>query len=125
VTRVALIVIEAIVALNAFGGGFYGMSGAPNVPKEWLEGSPFEDYFFPALILFLAVGGSMSTAAVAAAFAGREWAGLLGLIAAVILLDWIVVQVAITGYTSFLQPLFFIVGLVIFGLAWQLRGEGV
>jgi hypothetical protein len=124
-TRVALVVIEAIVALNAFGGGFYGMSGAPNVPKEWLEGSPFKDYFFPALILFVAVGGSMSAAAVAAAFAGREWAAVLSLIAAVILLDWIVVQVAITGYTSFLQPLFFVVGLVIFGLGWQLHGEGV
>ena len=124
-TRVALVVIEAIVALNAFGGGFYGMSGAPNVPKEWLEGSPFKDYFFPALILFVAVGGSMSAAAVAAAFAGREWAAVVSLIAAVILLDWIVVQVAITGYTSFLQPLFFVVGLLIFCLAWRLHGEAV
>jgi hypothetical protein len=120
-TRLALIVIEAVVALNAFGGGIYGMSGAPNVPKEWLEGSPFKDYFFPALILFVAVGGIMSAAALTAAFAGREWAAVFGLIAALTLLDWIVVQIAITGYTSFLQPLFFAVGLVILALAWQLQ----
>ena len=98
-------------------------SGATNVPREWLEGSPFKDYFFPALILFVAVGGSMTLAAVAATVAGREWGALLGLIAAVILLDWIVVQVAITGYTSFLQPLFFLVALLIFALAWQLHRE--
>lgn len=122
-TRIVLVVIEAIVALNAFGGGFYGMSGAPNVPRDWLEGSLFKDYFFPALILFVAVGGSMSAAALATAFAGREWAVLSSLIAAVILLDWIVVQVAITGYTSFLQPLFFAIGLVILGLAWRLHLE--
>ena len=65
----------------------------------------------------------MTVAAVAAAVAGREWAALLGLIAAVILLDWIAVQVAITGYTSLLQPLFFVVGLVIFGLRGSCVGK--
>src|SRR4051812_27480018 len=40
-----------LVALNAFGGGYYGMAGAPNVPTEWLEGSPFTSYFLPSLIL--------------------------------------------------------------------------
>lgn len=120
-TRITLILIEAIVALNAFGGGVYGMSGARNVPREWLEGSPFKDYFFPALILLVAVGGSMTAAALAGVFASREWAVLFSLVAAVVLLDWIVVQVAITGYTSFLQPLFFAVGLLVLGLAWHLR----
>ncbi len=122
-TRVALIVSEAVVALNAFGGGIYGMGGAKNVPREWLEGSPFDDYFIPALILFVGVGGSMSAAAITAGFGGREWGVVLGLIAAVILLDWIVVQVVITGYTSFLQPLFFAVGLLILALAWRWHGE--
>jgi hypothetical protein len=28
----------AFVALNAFAGGYYGMSGARNVPTEWLQG---------------------------------------------------------------------------------------
>ncbi len=32
-------------------------------------------------------------------------------------------RVAITGYTSFLQPLFFAGGLLILGLAWHLSGE--
>lgn len=29
----------AFGALNAFGGGYYGLAGAPGVPTEWLEGS--------------------------------------------------------------------------------------
>ena len=30
-------------AINAFAGGYYGLSGAKGVPLEWLEGSPFSD----------------------------------------------------------------------------------
>jgi len=122
-TRIALVVLEAIVALNAFAGGYYGMSGAPSVPPEWLDGTPFEDYVVPGLILFVAVGGSMSAAALAGAFAGRRRASLAGLSAAVVLLGWIVVQVAMIGYVSFLQPLFFAIGVAIFVVAWRLYRE--
>ena len=51
-------------ALNAFGGGDYGMAGAGGVPSEWLESSPFDDHFAPSLILFVAVGGSLLAAAI-------------------------------------------------------------
>jgi len=54
----------AFGALNAFGGGYYGLSGAEGVPTEWLEGSPFSDYTVPSVIL-LVVGGSFLVAAVA------------------------------------------------------------
>lgn len=124
-TRAVLIVLETVVALNAFGGGIYGMSGAKGIPREWLDGTPFVDYFIPSLILFVVVGGSMAVAAVAGMVADREWTVLLGLVAAVIILQgWIVVQVATTGYTSFLQPLLFAVGLAILALAW-LYGRGL
>src|SRR6185436_13338061 len=55
----------AFGALNAFGGGCYGLSGADGVPTAWLEGSPFTDYFVPSLILLIVVGGSLLVAAVA------------------------------------------------------------
>jgi hypothetical protein len=54
----------AFGALNAFAGGYYGMSGAEDVPKEWLEGSPFDDYFIPGLVLFVVVGGSSLAATI-------------------------------------------------------------
>ena len=42
-------ILLAFLALNAFGGGYYGMSGAKDVPLEWLEGGPFKNYFIPSL----------------------------------------------------------------------------
>ena len=44
-----LIGIDALIAVNAVGGAWYALAGAPNVPKEWLEGSPFRDYRVPGL----------------------------------------------------------------------------
>jgi hypothetical protein len=55
----------AFFALNAFGGGYYGMAGAEGVPLELLEGSPFSSYFIPSLILFLVVGGVSLFASIA------------------------------------------------------------
>ncbi len=40
--RYALGALLAFAALNAFGGGYYAMSGAKDVPIDWLKGSPFE-----------------------------------------------------------------------------------
>jgi hypothetical protein len=54
-----------LMAINAFGGGFYAMAGAKDVPVEWLKESPFPDYFIPGLFLFLVIGGSALLAAVA------------------------------------------------------------
>lgn len=55
----------AFGAINAFGGGYYGLSGAEGVPVEWLEGSPFRSYFVPSVVLFVVVGGSFLFAAIA------------------------------------------------------------
>ena len=63
--RYALGGLLAFGALNAFAGGYYGLSGAKGVPVEWLQGSPFKDYSVPSLILFIVVGGSFLIAAIA------------------------------------------------------------
>jgi hypothetical protein len=107
-------------ALNAVGGSLYGLGGAPNVPREWLEGSPFHDYRVPSLILGVAVGGSSATAAVTA-WRGSEHAGPASVAAGVILSGWIAAQVAIIGPRSFLQPLMGAVGLALIGLGGRLR----
>src|SRR5580765_1287791 len=67
--RYSLGSLLAFGALNAIGGGSYGLSGAAGVPTEWLEGSPFSDYFIPSLILLVVVGGSFVVAAIGV-FAG-------------------------------------------------------
>src|SRR5690242_15281521 len=46
--RYLLGALLAFGALNAFGGGYYGLSGADGIPTEWLQGSPFSDYLVPS-----------------------------------------------------------------------------
>lgn len=117
--RTSLGVLLAVVALNAFAGGFYGMSGAQDVPMEWLEGSPFDDYFIPGLFLFVVVGGSFIIAAIAV-FARSRSARAAAFIAAVIVLAWLAVQVSIIGYVSWMQPATTIAAIVVLCLVWLL-----
>jgi hypothetical protein len=107
----------AFGALNAFAGGYYGMSGADDVPREWLEGSPFEDYFIPGLVLFVVVGGSLLAAAIAV-FAGLHFARLVALASGVVVLGWLAVETLTIGYVSWMQPATTLGGLLILLLAW-------
>jgi hypothetical protein len=121
-TRHLLGGLLAFGALNAFAGGFYGLSGAEGVPLELLDGSPFRSYFFPSLILFVVVGGSMLLAAVAV-LARSRLARPSALAAAAILLVWIIVQVGIIGYISWMQPVTAVAGLSVLLLAAGLPGN--
>ena len=106
-------------AVNAFGGGYYGLSGAKGVPTEWLNGSPFPDYFVPSLILLVVVGGSFIVAAMAV-FAGLRIARLAALAAGIVVLGWLAVQLAIIGYVSWMQPTTAIAGLLVLVLGSRL-----
>lgn len=111
-SRIALSAFLAFFATMAFGGGMYGLTGAPDVPVEWLAGSPFETYFVPSLILFVVVGGSFMVAAIAVFFA-TTWARNAVFTCAAVVLTWIAVQLAIIGYTSFLQVIVAAVGALL------------
>jgi hypothetical protein len=114
--RIILIVLELVVALNAVGGGIYGLAGAAGVPVELLRGSPFQSYFWPSLILLVAVGGSMLTAALLMTLRPRLGA-LISVGAGLVLAGWIGVQIAIIGFMSWLQPTLFVVALVVIVLS--------
>jgi hypothetical protein len=119
VVRYALGGLLAFGALNAFAGGYYGLSGAKGVPLEWLEGSPFKSYFIPSLILVVVVGGAFLAAAIAV-FARMRLARLAAFAAGGIVLVWLAVQVTIIGYISWMQPTTAACGLLILVLAWLL-----
>lgn len=103
-------------ALNAFGGAAYGLAGAEGIPREWLSGSPFSDYFIPSLILGVVVGGSLLVAAwaVLTRWANAVW---FAIGASAVVLVWIAAQVSIIGYTSWMQPATAIYAVVILLLA--------
>ena len=106
-------------AVNAFAGGYFGLSGAKGVPTEWLKGSPFRDYFVPGLVLLVVVGGSFAVAAIAV-FAGLRIARLAALAAGTVVLGWLAVQVTIIGYVSWMQPTTAIAGVSVLVLGWLL-----
>jgi hypothetical protein len=63
--RVVLIILDAIVAVTAIGGGIAlagGLEGE-RYPAGWLKGTPFSNYLIPGLILAVVVGGSAAAAA--------------------------------------------------------------
>lgn len=117
--RYTMGVLLSFAALNAFGGGYYGMAGAEGVPVEWLEGSPFRSYLIPGLILFVVVGGAFLTAAIMA-FARSRHARNAAFLAVAVVFVWLAVQVSIIGYVSWMQPVTATVALLILLLALKL-----
>lgn len=113
-------VLLAFVALNAFGGGYYALSGAEGVPREWLAGTPFRSYFIPGLVLFFGVGGCFLWAAIAV-FARSRKARTAAIFSVAFVLVWLAVQVAIIGYVSWMQPVTASVALLILFLSLTLR----
>lgn len=113
-------ILLAFIAINAFGGGSYGMMSPKELPKEWLEGSPFSTFLIPSFILFVVVGGSHLMAAYLV-LRNKKGAYKATMMAGAILLIWILVQVAIIGFVSFLQPLMAGLAVVVLVMTAQLK----
>jgi hypothetical protein len=117
--RIPLVMLEAFVALTALVGGvalLIGAFPAQWLPVERLQGTPFSDYTIPALLLTMIVGGSSLIAAVTV-FTGREVGVLASLAAGAILVGGVAVEVGMIDHMTFLQPFYFVLGLVIWTLA--------
>lgn len=87
---------------------------------EWLAGTPFDDFFIPGLLLFWVVGGSYLTAGLCLIYQ-QPWARAAVFFAGATLTIWIIVQIALLGPATWLQPLLLAGGLFTLGLAWRLR----
>ncbi len=98
------------------------MGGGLDLPSEWLDGTPFDDYFIPGLILLVVVGGSMLAASLAV-WSRNTFAGPASLVVGSILVIWIAVQVVLIGYRSWMQPTFFALGLSVVVLAIPLSAD--
>lgn len=116
-----IVVLEAVVALSAIGGGIAMLLGADKFPVEWLRNTPFNDYTVPALMLAIVVGGSSLIAAVTV-FTGREVGVPASIVAGLIMVGWIVVEVVTINApkVSWIEGVYLVVGLAVFGLATYL-----
>jgi hypothetical protein len=119
--RTALVVVELFAAVSAIAGALGLVVGYMNIPLSVLQGSPFADFTVPALLLGIVVGGSALVAAAIGLFGPRRIETLATAAAGCIMVGWITIEVAMIGLGSWLQPAYFVVGLVMIGLAGVLH----
>jgi len=115
----SLVVLLLVVASNAFGGGYYAMAGAADIPVEWLKGSPFHDYYFPGLFLFIIVGGSSLFSGILV-LTRHPIARKASLFCGILILLWLAIQLSVIGYVSWMQPATAAGALIILLLTWKL-----
>lgn len=101
--RILLGVFLLFMAFNAIGGGIYGMAGARDIPVEWLERSSFQSYFVPSLFLFFIIGGSCLYSGIIILMK-KPFARKTAFFCSALLILWIIIQVLIIGYVSWMQP---------------------
>jgi hypothetical protein len=123
----AAVSLEVFLGVGALGGGGALMLGPRGqiipLPLSALQGSPFETYFVPGLILFCALGLGPLAAALLA-WIRHPLAPIAALGVGLALLIWMAVEIAIVGYSNNppLQPFYLLLGAAItgVGLGWRL-----
>lgn len=108
-----LVTLEALLSACALGGAIYFFSRQRDaMPAEILARTPFGSWVWPGVLLALIVAVPSAVVAVGAV-ARKPWAHAGHAIVGVVLMGWIIVQVAFVGFIAGLQPLMFLWGLVI------------
>lgn len=115
--------LQAFTAIGAIPAG-YGMlkdttGTGLGMSPELLANSPLNSFLLPGLYLFFINGFANLIAAVLSLFRIR-YAGYAGLLLGIALTLWIIIQVWWISLSSFLQPLFFIIGLINTWLGWKI-----
>ena len=113
--KLILGLIQLFVAIGALPVGYIMLSkpdgSGVGMTVDILSGSPFRDFFIPGLFLFT-VNGLFNLVSSVLAFCKFRFTYLLGFGLGFALIIWICVQVYSVGLTHFLQPAYFIIGIV-------------
>ena len=129
----ALVILLVMIGIGALVSGpmlFLSPNGdLIKIPVEILQGTPFQSYLIPGIILFLFVGifpllvgygllrrPDWSWAKAINACSGYHWSWTASWASGVILIIWIIVETVLLGYISFLQPLIAVWGISIIAL---------
>lgn len=119
IERRMIIVVNLFVAVSAIAGGFAILAGWLAPPIEALEGSIFASYDVPALALLILVGGTAVVASIAL-IRHLNWAAAASVLAGLTLMAYLLVEVATLGLSTWLQPFYFVVALIMIVLALRL-----
>jgi hypothetical protein len=106
-----LTVVASFNALSAVGGAIaMFLTDGLGMPRSFLAGSPFPDFFVPALLLLVVVGGTQTIAAISL-FRRRPLALFWAAFAGFTMVTWIMVETAIIRGFGLLQGLYSLTGV--------------
>lgn len=114
----ALLALTSFSALAAIGGGVGLLVSGLGIPKSQLEGTPFDSFLVPGLLLAIVVGGSLATAAVSLLQRVR-WQGRVAMVSGGIMLGWIAVESLMIHDGRPLQIAVAVMSLLILLLGWR------
>jgi len=121
--NLSLGILQVLIGVGAIFGGFGLMMDPSGVSLgmsvELLQGTPFQNYFIPGLVLF-SVNGIGTLIASYFTLKNHRYARSLAMLFGAGLTLWIVIQVALIGYQSLLQPIYFVLGIMEFSLGYTL-----
>ncbi len=99
-------------AVTAIGGGLALMTGWIPEQPSWVEHNDFAGNYFPGVILFAVVGGTSLVAAVAMVKRSTSWE-LAALLSGVVMLVWIVGEIASIRAFHVLQVVYLVTGALV------------
>jgi hypothetical protein len=125
--RMVLIIVDAVVAVTAVGGGIVLAAGLEGgwYPAGWLRGTPFGSYLIPGLTLAVVVGGSAAAAA-ALTFTAPVRGAWVSMLAGVILMGQIAGEIRLLRQpVTGMETAYFAAGLAMVALGLTLGGVAV
>ncbi len=120
--RVVMIILTLVNAVRAAGGATMLIGsglGDSDIADTRLGSLGFTSWAPGGLFLAAGVAVPMALAGVLL-WANHPWGPLITLLAGLALMSWIVVQVTLIGFGSWLQPLYFVIGSAVAGGAMLL-----
>jgi hypothetical protein len=107
--RGGILGLTAFLGFTSVLGGSGILLGWIPLPEESLEGSPFDTYLVPGLVLLVIVGGS-GLSAFTAAFFRHPLMAPASVVAGLMIMAYEFVEVAVIGY-HWLQAVYFFAGM--------------
>jgi hypothetical protein len=118
----SLVSLELFIGIGAIYGSYRLITDSWHLPTRDLAPLPLHSWVLPGLALLVIVAVPMLAAA------GLAWRFVVrtansSITAGVILVGWIVIQVAIVGLQMWLQPVMLVLGAVTAALGWRWRTQ--
>jgi hypothetical protein len=124
VTRLGLAAVEVFIGVGAVYGGITLIADGWALPLSYLEPLPLSSWTWPGIALLAVVAVPMLGAAYLT-IRRHPLGGEASVAAGLLLIGWIIVQVAVMGLAMAWQPVMAVLGAVVAPLGWRLtRTDG-